>query len=42
MGAALFLASALLAPRRGLIARWMSAKIIDTSMLDLDTATYKA
>lgn len=37
VGAALFLISALLAPRRGLIARWRRANIIDTSLLDLDT-----
>ena len=42
VGAALFLASALFAPRRGLVARWRRANIIDTSMLDLDLATFKA
>ena len=37
VGAALFLISALLAPGRGLIARWRRANIIDTSLLDIDT-----
>ncbi len=42
VGAVLFLLSALLAPRRGLIARWRRANIIDTSLLDLEIPTYRA
>jgi len=42
VGAALFLFSSVFAPRRGLIARWRRANIIDTSLLDLDTPVFKA
>lgn len=42
VGAVLFLASALFAPGRGLIARWQRTKVIDTSLLDLDQVTYQA
>jgi manganese/zinc/iron transport system permease protein len=35
VGAVLFLCSAVCAPRRGLIARWRRANVIDTSLLDL-------
>lgn len=42
VGAILFLLSALLAPRRGLIARWRRANIIDTTLLDLEIPTYRA
>lgn len=42
VGAALFLFSSVFAPRRGLIARWRRANVIDTSLLDLDTPVFKA
>lgn len=42
VGASLFLFSSVFAPRRGLIARWRRANIIDTSLLDLDTPVFKA
>lgn len=42
VGAALFLFSSVFAPRRGLIARWRRANIIDTSLLELDTPVFKA
>ncbi|HQR08497.1 MAG TPA: iron chelate uptake ABC transporter family permease subunit [Gemmatales bacterium] len=42
IGAGLFLFSSVFAPRRGLIARWRRANIIDTSLLDLDTPVFEA
>lgn len=42
VGATIFLFSSVIAPRRGLIARWRRANIIDTSLIELDTPVFKS
>lgn len=39
VGAGFFLLSAVIAPQRGLIARWRQANVIDTSLLDWEATT---